>query len=184
MLACAKTLNFTGDVVKFRCNHVRYSKGMKSSHRQSTPWWQDKRIVQGDNIHNFIKIHDETLSILFIGEKFKLPWNQPWFENAQKLLFEIKVDFKDDLKSRLKFMSWLEILGCFQNEPESLFLSLLMQFCCLWKIYLCLLTQNCTHNHVVTFTNTLRHLIKIYDRLNFRKASRSSRLVNLGNSLP
>ena len=130
------------------------------------------------------KFMSETLSILFIYEKFKLPWNQPWFENAQKLLFEIKVDFKDDLKSRLKFMSWLEILGCFQNEPESLFLSLLMQFCCLWKIYLCLLTQNCTHNHVVTFTNTLRHLIKIYDRLNFRQASRSSRLVNLGNSLP
>ena len=182
MLACAKTLNFTGDVVKFRCNHVWYSKGMKSSHRQSTPWWQDKRIVQGDNIHNFIKIHEwDIVNIIYLR---KLPWNQPWFENAQKLLFEIKVDFKDDLKSRLKFMSWLEILGCFQNEPESLFLSLLMQFCCLWKIYLCLLTQNCTHNHVVTFTNTLRHLIKIYDRLNFRQASRSSRLVNLGNSLP
>ena len=142
----------------------------------------DKRIVQGDNIHNFIKIHEwDIVNIIYLR---KLPWNQPWFENAQKLLFEIKVDFKDDLKSRLKFMSWLEILGCFQNEPESLFLSLLMQFRCLWKIYLCLLTQNCTHNHVVTFTNTLRHLIKIYDRLNFRQASRSSRLVNLGNSMP
>ena len=26
-----------------------------------------------------------------------------------------------------------------------------MQFCCLWKIYLCLLTPNCTQNHVVTY---------------------------------
>ena len=30
-----------------------------------------------------------------------------------------------------------------------------MQFCCLWKIYLCLLTPNCTVNHVVTYTKNI-----------------------------
>ena len=30
-----------------------------------------------------------------------------------------------------------------------------MQFCCLWKIYLCLLTPNCTRNHVVTYTKNI-----------------------------
>ena len=29
----------------------------------------------------------------------------------------------------------------------------LVQFCCFWKIYLCLLTPNCTQNHVITYTN-------------------------------
>ena len=31
----------------------------------------------------------------------------------------------------------------------------LIQFCCVWKIYQCLLTPNCKRNHVTTFTNDM-----------------------------
>ena len=30
-----------------------------------------------------------------------------------------------------------------------------MQYCCLWTIYLCLLTPNCTRNHVVIYTKNI-----------------------------
>ena len=34
-----------------------------------------------------------------------------------------------------------------------------VQFCCLWKIYSCLLTPNCTRNRVITYTSTNRMII-------------------------
>ena len=30
----------------------------------------------------------------------------------------------------------------------------LVQFCCLWKIYSCVFTPNCTRNHVITYTSS------------------------------
>ena len=36
-----------------------------------------------------------------------------------------------------------------------------MQFCCLWKIYSCLFTPNCTRNHVITCTNCIRYVTKL-----------------------
>ena len=190
MLACAKTLNFTGDVVKFRCNHVRYSKGMKSSHRQSTPWWQDKRIVQGDNIHNFIKIHEwDIVNIIYLWKiqvalkstliwkcAKTVVWNQSWFQGW----LEIKVKIHELTWNSRLFSKWARIP--FPLSAYAILLSL-KNLLVLINTKFCN-NANCTHNHVVTFTNTLRHLIKIYDRLNFRQASHSSRLVNLGNSLP
>ena len=36
----------------------------------------------------------------------------------------------------------------------------LVQFCCLWKLYSCLLTPNCKRNHVITYTSTISQRIK------------------------
>ena len=38
------------------------------------------------------------------------------------------------------------------------------QFCCLWKIYLCLLTQNCTRNYVITYTNKVLSFLCFHNR--------------------
>ena len=64
----------------------------KSSHKQfKTPMaLQENR--SRESLKKIIfthssKLTSETLWILFTWEKFKLPWNQGWFENGQKLSF-------------------------------------------------------------------------------------------------
>ena len=118
--ACmCKDFEFHRWCCEFRCNHVRYSKGMKSSHRQSTPWWQDKRIVQGDNIHNFIKIHKrDIVNIIYLWKiqvAFKstliwkctktVVWNQSWFQGW----LEIKVKIHELTWNSRLFSKWARI---------------------------------------------------------------------------
>ena len=46
--------------------------------------------------------------------------------------------------------TWNFFKDCKLHSPYGL-----IQFCCVWKIYQCLLTPNCKRNHATTFTNNM-----------------------------
>ena len=54
-----------------------------------------------------------------------------------------------------------------------------VQFCCLWKIYSCLLTPNCTRNRVITYTSTNRMIITkaSQDRKGHKEPMRAQKYV-------
>ena len=66
----------------------------------------------------FSELTSEILWMLFTCEKLKLPWNQGWFGNVQKLSFWNQGWFQGWLEMKVKFMSCLKNQGCFQNVPE------------------------------------------------------------------
>ena len=98
----------------------------KSSCKQWTCWWPNKRIFQENcsrwsfkmiTFTSSSELTSETLWILFTCEKF----------NARCLKIKVvsKMHRKCFLKLRLNFMSCCKNQGCFQNAPEPPFFLLL-----------------------------------------------------------
>ena len=87
----------------------------KSSPKQSTPfqrcWWRDKRIIQDDNVHTLFRTQEwdivKRMWKLFTCEQLKLPLKSKLISKCARTVFEIKIDFKVDLKSRLH--SWVDL---------------------------------------------------------------------------